>query len=123
MSDTLAVTDEARRIAEQNDQFRRSIVNGFPPDRPQGRVLSTRAVASRGEAFQIWAALAVSTDTAFTEDNDPYGDHSFGAVTVQGETVWWKIDLYDLAYEGGSETPDDPTRTRRVLTILFPADY
>ncbi|WP_299592841.1 DUF3768 domain-containing protein [uncultured Tateyamaria sp.] len=32
-------------------------------------------------------------------------------------------DLYDENYEYGSEAPTDPTRTRRVLTLLFPSEY
>jgi hypothetical protein len=42
---------------------------------------------------------------------------------VLGKKVWWKIDLYDRAYEGGSENPTSLAETRRVLTILFPSDY
>ncbi len=123
MSETFEITEEARRIAAQNDLFRNHIVRGGPAGMPQGRVVVTRAVADMGPAFQIAVARAVATDQTFTEDNDPDGDHSFGAVTVEGRKVWWKIDLYDLAYRWGSETPEDPTRTRRVLTIMFPEDY
>lgn len=123
MSESIEITPEARRIAEQNDQFRNNIVNGGPAGTPQGRVVVTRAVADMGAAFHIATARAVATDSTFTEDNDPDGDHSFGAVTIAGRKVWWKIDLYDLAYEWGSEAPDDATKTRRVLTIMFPSDY
>lgn len=123
MSESIAITPEARRIAEQNDQFRSNIVNGGPAGTPQGRVVVTRAVAAMGAAFHIATAHAVAADSMFSEDNDPDGDHSFGAVTIAGCKVWWKIDLYDLAYEWGSEAPDDATKTRRVLTIMFPSDY
>ena len=40
---------------------------------------------------------------AFTEDNDPFGTRDFGDFEVEvGEEQlkpYWKIDLYDLAYE------------------------
>ena len=123
MSATVETSPEARRIAEQNDRFRSYIPFGQWSGEPQGRVVVTRAVADMGPNFQIAAVLAVAKDGTFTEDNDPYGDHSFGAVTVEGRKLWWKIDLYDLAYQWGSEAPDDPARTRRVLTIMFPEDY
>lgn len=114
---------QARRIAEQNDQFRKHVLTGGPEGTPQGRIVMTRAIAAVGPTFQMEVAQAVMADETFTEDNDPYGDHTFGAVTVQGRKVWWKIDLYDLDYCWGSETPDDPSQTRRVLTIMFPSDY
>ena len=123
MNATVETSPEARRIAAQNDLFRRNIICGGTVGAPQGRVLTTRAVADRGALFMIAATWAVATDATFTEDNDPYGDHSFGTVTVEDRKVWWKIDLYDLAYQWGSEAPDDPARTRRVLTIMFPEDY
>ena len=123
MSATVETSPDARRIAAQNDVFRRNIICGTTAGEPHGRVLTTRAVADMGALFMVAATWAVATDATFTEDNDPDGDHSFGAVTVEGRKVWWKIDLYDLAYEWGSETPGDPDRTRRVLTIMFPEDY
>jgi hypothetical protein len=29
--------------------------------------------------------------------NDPCGEHDFGAVHIEGETVFWKIDWYERA--------------------------
>ena len=41
-----------------------------------------------------------------------------------GETVWFRIDLFDGAdLRYGSEAPDVPARTYRVLTVLFPSDW
>ncbi|WGI21809.1 DUF3768 domain-containing protein [Amylibacter sp. IMCC11727] len=50
-------------------------------------------------------------------------DNSFGAFEVDGQSVWWKIDLYDKSYLMGSVMPADTDKTRRVLTIMFPSDY
>ena len=60
---------------------------------------------------------------AFCEDNDPYGEHDFGAFEVEGEKLFWKIDYYDKALEHGSEDPADPTRTTRVLTVMLASEY
>ena len=46
-----------------------------------------------------------------------------GFMEVADKKVWWKIDLYDRAYEGGSPNPTSLADTRRVLTILFPSDW
>ncbi|SPF51049.1 conserved hypothetical protein [Candidatus Sulfopaludibacter sp. SbA4] len=41
-----------------------------------------------------------------------------------GERVFWKIDYFaDEAMEYGSEHPDDPTWSYRVLTIMLAAEY
>ena len=59
----------------------------------------------------------------FTEANDPYSEHDFGAVEMDGERYFFKIDYYDLAMEMGSEAAADPSLTRRVLTILRADEY
>jgi hypothetical protein len=42
-----------------------------------------------------------------------------------GETysIFWKIDLYDLAYNIGSDDPANVDATRRVLTVLHASEY
>lgn len=114
-------TRETLTIRQQNDSFRRGMIVGgclFP-----GTVVVTAGVHARGRDFETAAYLAVAKDTAFTEDNDPWGDHSFGVVTVQNERLYWKIDYYDADREYGSDDPADPAKTHRILTILFPSEY
>ena len=107
-------------IAEQNDRFRRL----FGHDTEiRGVVLITSGVAARGDDFAAQVAAQVIAFDDFNEDNDPWGDHSFGIVEVEGEKVYWKIDLYDAAFEYGAEMPADPATTRRVLTMLLPTEY
>jgi hypothetical protein len=107
-------------VARLNDAFRASINGaGGPP----GRVVVTRAVAASGDGFVARALEAVRAFATFTDDNDPNGEHDFGAVCVDGVTLWFKIDVYDAGYEFGAEDPADPVASRRVLTILLPDDY
>lgn len=61
---------------------------------------------------------AVRTFAAFTPGNDPWGEHDFGKVAVDGTAYVWKIDAYDLNLEFGSPAPADKSVTRRVLTIM-----
>lgn len=87
-----------------------------------------------------FAALAAITRISrFDEDNDPYGEHDFGAVyrLVSGawtqdrpkgaqtiaQTVFWKVDCYDNDLMFGSEAPWDETVTKRVLTIMLASEY
>ena len=57
----------------------------------------------------------------FTEDNDPHGEHDFGAVDEGGVRYFWKVDCYDRATEFGSPDPDHPRADhharRRILTL------
>jgi hypothetical protein len=66
---------------------------------------------------------AVESFDAFTEDNDPYGEHDFGAFRHGGHHIFWKIDYYNPDLTGGSEDPGDPSKTCRVLTIMLACEY
>lgn len=103
-------------IAELNDAFRRA--------GPRPGWLITRGIADHGPAFQLLASLMVRDFSNFTPDNDPYGEHDFGSITVHGATLFWKIDCYDTTdMTRGSSDPTDPAVTRRVLTIMLASEY
>ena len=111
-------------IAQQNDAFRKSIAQfQAGANVPKGKVVMTQGVAAQSPDFQLELTRKVIAFDAFNEDADPYGIHEMGVVEVSDQTVWFKIDLYDLNYEYGAETPEDPEQTRRVLTMLFPSEY
>ena len=111
-------------IAEQNDAFRKSIAQSqTAPDTPKGKVVMTGGVAAQSPDFLLELTRAIVSFNAFTEEADPSGEHEMGVIEINGETVWFKIDLYDRNYEMGSPAPDDPEQTRRVLTMLFPSEY
>lgn len=122
ISDTRTVTPIS--IADQNDRFRASW--GSDPT-VQGRILVTAGVAALGAIAALRIIATVRSFDRFTEDNDPHGEHDFGAfeISVDGLStrLFWKIDLYDAEFVYGSEAPGDPKRTRRVLTILLPSEY
>jgi len=113
---------QAQQIAKANDAFRAAIISGGHPVY-QGRVVCTQGIAAKGAEFVTLAQLAVAGFSEFTEDNDPHGDHSMASVTVCGEVVWFKIDLYDENFCYGAGDPLDDANTRRVLTLLFPSEY
>ena len=115
-------------IAEQNDAFRRAL--GFAAlwrsQHLKGRTVATPGFLAIPERTQAALMNAVITFTDWTEDNDPYEDHSFGRVEAHGVAIFWKIDLYDTAYTYGATMPDcacDPDQTRRVLTLYLPSEH
>lgn len=103
------------RIAELNDVLRTTFLTG--------RVLMTEGVRALPNALQSHIVEAVQSFTEFTPDNDPHDEHDFGAVTVEGEKVFWKIDYYAPDMMHGSDDPSDPKQTRRVLTIMLAGEY
>ncbi|WP_371229910.1 DUF3768 domain-containing protein [Roseovarius sp. 2305UL8-3] len=105
-----------QRIRELNDRFRRDGVGN-------GSVMLTIGIQERGSVFAVAAVQAVRSFEAFSEDNDPWGEHDFGAVQVQGEKVFWKIDYYTPDLSAGSENPANEGITHRVLTIMLPTEY
>jgi hypothetical protein len=103
------------RIRELNDLLRRYGKGGD--------VYLTRGVRDRGDDFSERARRQVANFEAFTEDNDPHGEHDFGAVTIDGTRVFFKVDYYDRAKEWLSPDPADPAKTCRVMTILLAEEY
>jgi hypothetical protein len=102
-------------IAHHNDVLRRTGQGG--------RIVVTRSVAARGVAFVTRALAAVQDFAAFTEENDPYGEHDFGQVDVDGEVLLFKIDYYEKTIMYHSPDPSDPTVTTRIMTLMFAEEY
>ena len=85
------------------------------------RVVITAGIAALDDLDAIMAEVSAFTD--FKERNDPYGEHDFGVVQHGDNTVFWKIDCYDLDLCMASPDPADPTVTARVLTVMLAEEY
>jgi len=59
----------------------------------------------------------------FTKDNDPHGEHDFGAIDLEGERYFFKLDYYTPDLSASSDDPADPEKTARVLTIMRADEY
>jgi hypothetical protein len=107
--------DRTARIRDLNDILRTTWLTG--------RVLMTAGIRSLPPELQSRIAEEVQTFTSFTPDNDPHGEHDFGAFTVEGRKAFWKIDYYAPDMMHGSVDPADPLQTRRVLTIMLAEEH
>ena len=102
-------------IALLNDQARTTLSNY--------KLIITRGIDLLGkEAVGCILNLVTHFDD-FSEHNDPFGEHDFGAIEYEGNTVFWKIDCFDLDLMNQSPDPSDPHVTRRVLTIMLGEEY
>lgn len=81
------------------------------------KVLLTRSVADSPDREDIITAVREFPEDQFTPNNDPYGEHDFGAFDVNGTKYFWKFDYYDSNYEGFQENGN------RVLTIMRSDEY
>jgi hypothetical protein len=88
-----------------------------------GRVLVTPGVRALPLEENATVLEAVRGFTAFTAENDPCGEHDFGAFELGGRRILWKIDCYDPGLTGGSEDPTNPAKTARVLTVMRAEEY
>ncbi|WP_299682714.1 DUF3768 domain-containing protein [uncultured Roseobacter sp.] len=118
--------DAARigQIAAQNDAFRTS---GGQDRVVKGQLVMTRGVAALSPDVIGMLVQRLVTFDDFTEENDPYGDHCFGVIRFceagTEHRFFWKIDLFDVAYQFGSEDAANAEVTRRVLTLMLPEEY
>lgn len=105
-------TDKIRTL---NDSFRQTFSGG--------RVMKTDGVAALEEEVQQKLIAEVKTFCKFEKGNDPYSEHDFGSIKLDGVTFFWKIDYYDLAMSQGSVDPANDEATMRVLTIMCADEY
>ena len=80
----MPVITTTERIRALNDELRRA--------NTQGTTMLTAGVAALDTATQLAIVAAVRAFDRFDPDNDPHGEHDFGALTVADERVFFKID-------------------------------
>jgi Protein of unknown function (DUF3768) len=106
---------QPERIRQLNDEARMFLTDGT--------VFATRGIAALPSNDQAAILERVRTFDDFDPENDPYGEHDFGAFDHKGDRIFWKIDSYDRQMRCGSPDPADPRVTRRILTIMLASEY
>ena len=111
-------------VTELNDQFRREMCSkGYSATIP-GKLVFTAGITALSVEQQTTLLNDIYNFKDFTPDNDPYGKHDFGKITLAGVgDIFWKIDYYDTSLEFGSESPADTSKTVRVLTPMLVEEY
>lgn len=83
----------------------------------------TEGIQNLDEALRFEILQQVRAFDAFTPDNDPYGEHDFGVLRLQGLRVFWKFDYFDRSPDESGAMADDPAGVARVLTIMLADEY
>ena len=109
------VDTTTQSIALLNDQARTTLTNC--------KLIITKGIDLLGEETVDRILHLVKRFDDFSERNDLFGEHDFGAIEYKSNTIFWKIDCYDLDLMNHSPDPSDPHVTRRVLTIMLGEEY
>lgn len=107
--------DTTTRIRALNDRLRTTFRGG--------RVLITNGIDQLDAALKSAIFARVRAFQEFSACNDPYDEHDFGSIDIDGHKIFWKVDYYDPTLSAGSEDPADETKTCRVLTIMLAQEY
>ena len=111
-------------IRALNDKLRQTLTGG--------KVMITAGIQAMSPEDQARVLAAVRAFDAFTDENDPWGEHDMGALDVEvdgpgfGTTthrIFFKHDYYDPTLSFLSDDPADPSKTVRVLTIMLADEY
>ena len=106
-------------IRALNDELRHAL----PYAKPGCLLMATSGVRSIADDQVAALVAAVRDFKNFTPENDPHGEHDFGAVENDGVRYFWKIDAYDRSLTFASPDPTDTSVTTRVLTIMRADEY
>jgi hypothetical protein len=103
------------RIRGLNDELRR-FGRG-------GRIMITPGIQALGFGAVARVLTAIAAFDAFTDDNDPYGEHDGAILAVDGIEVLFKIDYYDRDLLYHSPDPSDPAVTQRIMVVMLATEY
>jgi hypothetical protein len=108
-------SNAACRIRQLNDDFRQSFIGGA--------VMITAGVDALPDDRRRSLLRRVREFQNFSEENDPHGEHDFGAVEEEDIRCFWKIDCYDRDMSCLSTDAANPAVTTRVLTVMLAEEY
>ena len=111
-------------IRALNDKLRTTLTGG--------KVMITAGIQAMSLEAQARVLAAVRAFDAFTDENDPWGEHDMGAFDVEIDgpgfattthRIFFKHDYYEPTLTYHSDDPADPSKTVRVLTIMLADEY
>ena len=95
-----------------NDELRQNL--------SAGTALITAGVAALGQQAVERIVQTISVYDDFCNANDPHEEHDFGSFKAEGQTIFFKIDLYE---EPDVKSANGEPVVTRVLTIMLAEEY
>jgi hypothetical protein len=103
---------KTEQIRALNDKLRQNLT--------VGTAFITAGVAALGPEVVARIVKTIAVYDDFCHANDPYEEHDFGSFDVDGQTIFFKIDLYE---EPGVKSANGKPIVNRVLTIMLAEEY
>jgi len=103
-----------QNITKENDLFRTTMISS-----PLHKVVVTAGVHADPNLEKI--ITAVRDFKAFSEDNDPHGEHDCAMFDVGDTKYMFKIDYFDPTFHVGADPHEG--KVARLLTILRADEY
>jgi hypothetical protein len=107
---TQSLESKTDQICQLNDDLRSTFFGGT--------IVMTSGVAALDPTVRSELLATVRRFNAFSADNDPHGEHDFGAIEIGGQSFFFKIDYYDRSLTLQSPDAANPAVTTRVLTVM-----
>ena len=103
---------QTERIRSLNDELRQHLLGGL--------AVMTPGVAALGQEAVDRIVKTITVFDDFCHANDPHEEHDFGSFEAEGQTIFFKIDLYE---EPDVKNPNGEPVVTRVLTIMLAEEY
>jgi hypothetical protein len=110
-----SLESKTQRIRQLNDELRMNFVGGT--------IVMTSGVAALDLMLRSELRAAIRDFDAFSPENDPHGEHDFGAIEIRALSFFFKIDYYDRSLTLHSPDAANPAVTTRVLTVMLTDEY
>lgn len=112
-------------IADKNDQIRKTLVLDLAKrsKTPHKLFLSENVHFLAQNNLPAFTALLrkLATHSDFQEENDPWNEHDFGKIELNGKDYFFKFDYYDQSLENWADPKENDTV--HVLTLMEASEY
>lgn len=110
-ADATELICSSARLRQLNDALRTTLRGG--------KIEMTAGVRALPRRFRARALSAMRAYDDFTDESDPFHEHELGTFELDGHRFCWRIEAFDKSLRYGSDDPNDPDKTCRVLTLML----
>ncbi len=109
------IDEHFRKIASQNDEFRRTFTGGC--------VETSKGIDALDTYTQSCVYQFIRTSKNFSGDIDPFDERDLGGFVIGVHRIVWKIENQGKDKAEKSPDPSNPELTTRILKIMLAEEY